>query len=69
MKTPKLPIPEATPPSQWRIRISDGFCEYEYKLMAHQHNISIHKIYESVRKRLKADEVVGVHIPPKKKKH
>lgn len=41
----------------WKIRISDGFCEYEYLLPAERGDLCINDIYELVRKKLEARKV------------
>lgn len=47
---------------KWKIRINDGFCEYEYELLAKNPNVSIHDIYKMVRRKLKAEENEGKRI-------
>ncbi len=43
----------------WKIRIDDGFCEYEYPLLATNMDVSIAQIYEHVRKLLEAKPAEG----------
>lgn len=49
---------------QWRIRIADCFCEYEYTLTARVSDVAIADLYELVRERLKADDVHGRFVDP-----
>ena len=49
---------------KWTIRISDGYCEYEYRLDARVDDVSIYDIYDLVRARLRADDVHGGFIDP-----
>jgi hypothetical protein len=48
---------------KWTIRISDGFCNYEYELLATNKNASIYDVYQAVRKKLKAEECEAKLIP------
>lgn len=49
---------------QWRIRIADCYCEYEYELDARVDDVCIRDLYELVRERLKADDVHGRFVDP-----
>lgn len=51
--------------NEWKIRINDGYCEYEYKLIATNKNVSIHDIYELVRKKLKSEHSDGKYVSKK----
>lgn len=43
----------------WKIRINDGYVEYEYNLPSKNGDVSIHDIYEIVRKKLDACKCEG----------
>jgi len=40
---------------KWTIRISDGFCNYEYELQATNPDVAIYDIAKLVAKKLKAE--------------
>jgi hypothetical protein len=40
---------------KWTIRISDGFCNYEYELKATNPDVSIYDVVKLVAKKLKAE--------------
>ena len=50
---------------KWKIRVNDGFCEYEYELLATNPKVSIHDIYDIVRKKLKAEHSEGKYVSKK----
>jgi hypothetical protein len=43
----------------WKVRISDGYCNYEYELEATNPNVSIYDILKLVAKKLKAEITEG----------
>jgi hypothetical protein len=47
----------------WKVRISDGYCNYEYELEATNPNVAIYDVYQLVRKKLKAEECEAKLIP------
>ena len=47
----------------WKIRINDGYCEYEYQLPSILGSACILDIYELVRKALHAPKRKGKRIP------
>lgn len=48
----------------WRIRIDDGYCEYEYVLRGGADDVSIHDLYELVRQKLGAEPCEGKYLGP-----
>jgi len=50
---------------KWKIRINDGFCEYEYQLEATNPKVSIYDVYQLVRKKLKAEECEAKYVSKK----
>jgi len=53
--TIKLRMNDKSETMQWKIRIHDGYCEYEYTLNAKRNDWSIQEIYEVVRLMLDAE--------------
>jgi uncharacterized protein YdbL (DUF1318 family) len=47
---------------EWKIRIDDGYCEYEYQLLANNPKVSIHDVYQLVRNKLKAEECEAKYV-------
>jgi hypothetical protein len=47
----------------WKIRINDGYCEWEYELPATNGKACIHDIYTLAKKKLKALERDGKPVP------
>jgi hypothetical protein len=43
----------------WKVRISDGYCNYEYELEATNPNVAIYDILKLVAKKLKAEITEG----------
>lgn len=58
--------PSSTPKGDlpWRIRIDDGYCEYEYVLRGGADDVSIHDLYELVRAKLGAEPCEGKYLGP-----
>ena len=51
-------------PYIWTVRISDGYCTYEYKLEDHKGNKCIQDVYEAVRFTLSAPTSKGRFVWP-----
>lgn len=50
---------ETDPRHRFKIKISDGYCEYEYSLRIKNPEISIRKIYENLCKMYKCEAEEG----------
>lgn len=61
-KRPVKPYKRTVKPYIWTVRISDGYCTYEYKLEDRKGNKSIQDVYEAARRELQVQPSAGRYV-------